>query len=235
MTVSVQYDAWLSDHIGRPAYTLVGDLAQATHSHLPRKRCFICAKTPVEDLASARRLNDLGFNKIEKLVTLERAPSPMAHATGSARFAREQDVDDVTALAGRAFQLDRFRSDSELGPAIASRLKQEWAANFFSGKRGDWMVVTENQDRVIGFLLLFRDTNGLIVIDLIACADEHRGKGLARDMIRFAAKQCAGDRLGFKVGTQQTNTPALKLYESLGFHRTLEKYTFHKHQKSGLT
>jgi dTDP-4-amino-4,6-dideoxy-D-galactose acyltransferase len=218
--------------MGRPVYSLRGAPAGLTFDDLPHGDAFISAKVDVADKSSLQTLKNIGFERVETLVTMQRPSTPMAPAGGSARFARASDVGAVRAIARRAFVFDRFHADPEIGPAIASRVKEEWAANFFAGKRGDWMVVGEDEGGVVGFLQLLKGPSDELVIDLIAVCDRHSGKGIARAMIGFAYENCLGRPVSFRVGTQEANAKALALYQKLGFRRAFERYTLHKHQTS---
>ena len=69
---------------------------------------------------------------------------------------------------------------------VANKIKEEWVGNFFLGKRGKWMIVVEENSKVVGFLQLLEKNKKTIVIDLIAIEEKKRGKGLAKEMIAYA-------------------------------------------------
>ena len=134
------------------------------------------------------------------------------------------------ALAGSSFTLTRFHQDSAFPPGFADLTRAEWVRGYFDGTRGDAMVVALDGEKIIGFLLLIYGKDGWLVIDLIAVAENHRQKGIAADMIKYAGRECRGFT-GIRVGTQQANLPSLKLYERLGFKISEEQYIYHYHHR----
>jgi ribosomal protein S18 acetylase RimI-like enzyme len=143
-------------------------------------------------------------------------------------FADPSDEGAVTDLAGVAFQLDRFNRDPKIAPEAACRMKRDWAANFFRGQRGRWMIVARDGGRVTGFLQLLHVNGDQMIVDLIAVAASHMGQGLGKAMFAFAARHCT-DVATVLVGTQAANIPAARLYESLGFRLNRIQYVFHFH------
>ncbi len=111
---------------------------------------------------------------------------------------------------------------------LANRIKAEWAANFFKGKRGDLMVVARREGRVVGFLQCLKSPDGTLVIDLFATDPNVRREGIATDMIVFGAEQ-TGNR-GVSIGTQIANTPSINLFEGMGFRIVSAQYVFHFHK-----
>jgi ribosomal protein S18 acetylase RimI-like enzyme len=157
-------------------------------------------------------------------VQLRRSGTPLAEGPASVRPAKMDDAAAVRVLAAEAFIYDRFHRDPQIGHETASRLKAEWAGNYFAGRRGDRMIVAEDQQGICGFLQLL-STNNAAVIDLIAVDVRCRGKGIGRSMIALAAKG-ARDMV---VGTQIANLPSLALYEKLGFQFASASYVLHLH------
>jgi ribosomal protein S18 acetylase RimI-like enzyme len=232
MKATFDRDDWLSEQLGRPAYSLPAgawpvDLAQAVAA-LP-SGAFISTKVDVADLAATAALEDAGFRIVDVnvrfAVTRDRL---VAQADDRPRFAIADDAHGVTLLAGRAFQFSRFHLDPAITTDEANRVKAAWAGNFFSGARGEWMVVAGG-DRVEGFLQLLTTPDGLVV-DLIAVAPELRRTGLAASMIGFAATAC-GDSPMIYAGTQAANRASIRLYEALGFRWENASYVLHAHRK----
>lgn len=227
---AVRPDPWLSDLLGRPAYTVA---AEAVHSPATVRRvrefvadgAFLQSRIDVADTAGAAVLETLGFRLVDTNVLFEgqapRGPEPGADV----RLARPGDRDAVRALAGRGFERSRFHLDGRIPAGTADRIKAEWAANFFAGRRGDAMVVADGPDGVGGFLQLLDDGRGASAIDLIAVDAPLRGRGLARAMIAFAARRPGIVRM--RVGTQIANRASIRLYESLGLRFAEARYVFH--------
>jgi ribosomal protein S18 acetylase RimI-like enzyme len=212
-------DAWLSAVLQKPAFHLTG-----TGFSAPVGAAFVDTKVPVEDVAALPTLQSRGFQVVDTNVQLARSAGTLKEDVSCVRPAKPDDAAAVRALAGAAFVWDRFHRDPQIDSQAASRLKAEWAGNYFVGKRGDRMVVAEDQEGLCGFLQLIT-TEQDIVIDLIAVDARCRGKGVARSMIALAAK---GGK-AMRVGTQIANLPSLALYEGLGFRVVGASYVLHLH------
>ena len=95
------------------------------------------------------------------------------------RHTCEQDKSRVLELAERSFLLSRFHLDPFFSKNIAIRIKREWVSNFYSGKRGDALIVAEIGEKIVGFLLiLFTQEN--VTVDLVAADESYRRRGIAR-------------------------------------------------------
>lgn len=192
-------------------------------------KVFLHAKVEVHALAESRFLESLGFRLIDTNLTFERPRGPAAPAAG-VRWARPEDEAAVVALARDCFTLDRFHLDPEVPKQSADRLKGEWVRNFFRGERGAAMAVAETgaqKDEVAGFLLFLR-TGDALVIDLVAVAPAHRGKGLAEAMTALGEARFPEAGV-LRVGTQIGNAGAIRLYQKLGFRLCGSHYVFHYH------
>jgi len=119
--------------------------------------------------------------------------------------------------------------DNKISNKISDEIKGKWVGNYFSGKRGDKMIIAKINNKIIGFLQLLKTKNEFI-IDLIAIDKNYRNKGIALNMIEFAENYYF--EKGYSsviVGTQISNIPSIKLYQKLGFNIEGAKYVFHYH------
>jgi len=217
-------DHWLSEQIGKPVFRLSGEPPEI----LPAG--FIYSKLPTGDLPLLGRLQNLGFQLIDTAVTFESPiPLPIPGTLGPQfRMAKPGDEADVVRIARESFILDRFHADPAIPNEVADRVKEAWVGNYFSGKRGDWLVIADAGGKPAGFLLLL-DSDGKLVIDLIAVAKAHRGSGLARGMIAFAASTLT-QFYTMLVATQIANIPSMRLYEGIGFRLVGAQYILHSHR-----
>ena len=221
--MALAHDPWLSGILGKSAYHFSGGDFIA-----PDGRAFVDAKVPENDTTGLQGLQALGFVVVDTNIQFTRPAGPLPHGTGQARAAVAGDEAGVRALAADAFVFDRFHRDPAIGHDAACRLKAEWAGNYFAGKRGDRMIVTEDDAGITGFLQLLRGKNGDTVIDLVAVGERSRGKGIARAMIGMAAN--APDTGAMLVGTQIANLPSIGLYQSLGFIQASASHVLHFHK-----
>ena len=225
-------DAWLQLLLGRPCFTLQrvpvsGSLA----AELPVGPCFISAKVSIAPLDDSLALQDSGFRVVDTALTFE-ASRLEAADDRRIRLARPDDRSAIGAVAARSFKSSRFHLDPMIPNETADRVKAAWAENYFTGRRGDLMLVAEQDGDVVGFLQALQSSNGTLVIDLLAVAEIAARRGLARAMIGRLATE--GRRLGsttLRVGTQAANLASCRLYESLGFRLAEAKTVLHFHGK----
>ncbi len=229
----LQYDSWLSQVLQRPAYGLELEDREAAAGALAGlaggKRPFVYCKLPCQNLADARWLEKQGFHLADTTVTLAaplRRGLPLVSGL-EIRPARAGDREQVGVLAASSFRYSRFHRDPGIGREAAELIKRRWSESFFSGRRGEQMVVAADQGRVVGYNLLLHRGQDL-VIDLIAVDGAWRGRGVARDLIALAQDQApALERL--LVGTQLANRPSLALYQGLGLKLVDAAYVYHLH------
>ena len=113
----------------------------------------------------------------------------------------------------------------------ANLIKRKWVENFYSGQRGDYMIVVSFKSIPVGFAQIICE-NDTLIIDLIAVDSAHHGRGLASLMINFSESLALDQSLNVKnlvVGTQLANQPSISLYEKLGFRLCHAEYIFHYH------
>lgn len=192
---------------------------------------FVGAKVSVQDVATLTHLQKQGFYVIDTNIQLS-ASGKIHHAEKTlVRFAEPDDENEVRSMARCSFAHNRFHRDPEISDFVASKIKEEWAGNYFSGNRGKWMIVAEEQGAVQGFLQLLKRDEQTIIIDLVAVAQESRGRGLAKAMISYSTQACLESPGEIQTGTQIANTASLGLYLSLGFRIISASYVLHLHVK----
>jgi ribosomal protein S18 acetylase RimI-like enzyme len=224
MTQALIADAWLSGLLGRPAFHLSVGADPATPVAAP---AFVDARVPTGDIARAQQVANASFRLVDTNVRLDRPPGALKTAAVKAQIrpAESRDAEGVKTIAGASFRFDRFHADPQIPNATADRIKVAWAGNFFSGARGNRMVVAADGASVLGFLQII-DQPEYSVIDLIAVAASAQGRGLAAAMIAYAIANRPA--VAWRVGTQVANATSLRLYERMGFLVTESQYVFHR-------
>jgi GNAT superfamily N-acetyltransferase len=229
-------DPWLGEMLHLEAFRLTFNRTETpTKYSLPRltekifdRKVFIYAKTEPNALEESKFLESNGFHLIDtnlgfsKTLSVYTAPRD-AHV----RLASVADRSDVIDLASSCFKMDRFHRDPEIDPSLADKLKGAWVENYFSGKRGEAMVVAEEGQSIVGFLLLLKQGETLI-IDLVGVSENSRKKGLAGAMCRF----CEGlfpDCKRILVGTQAVNSASILFYQKNGFQLFHTTSVYHYH------
>lgn len=238
---SIDHDIWLEKILERDVFkvkliedrdgTLNASLGpkDSLESLLAKKSVFLYSKISSDQVSRIRYLEKLGFNLADTTITFEKKRSKRSmHSEGlNVRMSALKDKERVMEIAASSFKYSRFHMDNKIPTIKADRIKAEWAGNFFTGQRGDEMVVAVVNGKVAGFLLLLC-SGETIAIDLVAVEKKYLRKGLAMRMICFAETALEGFRT-IRVGTQAVNIPSMRFYESLGFCVIETGYVFHYH------
>tara|TARA_B100000902_G_scaffold398294_1_gene464564 strand:+ start:1054 stop:1767 length:714 start_codon:yes stop_codon:yes gene_type:complete len=228
--IKIISDNWLSRQIGKQAYFLEAFPDNLEKKDLPKGKKFIWSKIPVQNIKSLICLQKLGFYLVDTNIQLSLSSKIFQKKNSNIRFAKPSDEFGVRAIAENSFKYNRFNKDPNISKEVVCKIKEEWAGNFFSGKRGKWMIVVEQDSKIIAFLQLIEKKQDTIVIDLIAVDEKNKGNGLAKEMISYAYINCLKNNGIIEVGTQIANTPSIKLYLKLGFRIISAYYMIHMHQ-----
>ena len=160
-------DEWLSKIIGKPVYYLKQFSNSFENNDLPKNGMFVWSKIPVDDVEKLIQLQKLGFYLVDTNIELVLSKQMVFKKSSNARFAKLSDEIAIRSIAKSTFKYNRFYKDPNISDNIASNIKEEWAGNFFSGKRGKWMIVVEENSKTVGFLQIIESNNDTIIMDLI--------------------------------------------------------------------
>jgi GNAT superfamily N-acetyltransferase len=239
-------DIWLSQVTGFSCWTVDatgtgGDLADsATHSGTSS---FYSARVPVRDVATVRLLSARGFYVVDCSLTFTgpvSAPEPPKVAPSDAFFIRPADLSDATIvskIAAEAMKTSRFHLDPWFPSETAVRVKSEWARNLVTGLRGSSCRVAGNDREPLGFIgTIDRDgSEPMSVIDLVAVAPAQQGAGIGSRLVcDWLRAACESGKRPI-VGTQATNSSAVRFYEWLGFRLIDAHYVMHAHGAKEIT
>jgi len=125
----------------------------------------------------------------------------------------------------------RFHLDPQFPSKTAAHLKSEWARNLVNGLRGTSCIVAKEGSELVGFLATL-DRDGsvpLSVIDLVAVAPGHQGRGIGGLLVCDWLRDAREREKHPVVGTQAANVAAVRFYECLGFTLTDAHYVMHAH------
>jgi ribosomal protein S18 acetylase RimI-like enzyme len=226
-------DAWLTTQLGYPAYQVKEPSLALTAHDLPSGKVFIGAKVETSQRDGLGHLQVLGFRVITvnlKLVCKALTVSKKINRC-RARLASLNDETAVRKIARQSFTHDRFHADRNIPRPIADRIKEQWAASYFEGRRGDALFVAEDESRVIGFLLAIKKECKGFIIDLIAIEEKFQGRGLGAALILCANDHFSSNNTGaeISVGTQVTNMNSLRFYQRAGFTPIEAYFMLHLH------
>ncbi len=218
-----QKDIWLSEIFSLPVFNVKSGGEGRLELPAP---CFAYSKVGVDDIISMKKLSGFGFYVVDTNITFiaKGARDISLPSDIKVRKAEPKDECVVRAIAANSFTKTRFHADLAIDNKIANRIKEEWAGNYFSGGRGDEMLVAEKGGEVIGFnQILIRDD--IAIIDLIAVATNAQGQGAGKAMIAELLKS----HKRVRVGTQLANNGSIALYEKMGFTFENASYVLHYH------
>lgn len=241
-----QRDQWLSDVLEMPCYRMTGPLESASSDAMaaamaaaaPSGRAFFAAKQATDDIAAIETLVRAGFNVADVGVTLVHNGEVMDARVADGvtiENATEDDEGDIVDVAGRCFVYSRFHADRRIGAERADKIKREWVRNSCRG-RAAMVYLARRAGEVAGFLAVMKrdgETGSEAVIDLIGVDAEHQGQGVGRSLSLRFIREWRGRAERLLVGTQASNIPALRLYETLGFRTTETAYALHAHLIDG--
>lgn len=246
----LEKDGWLSDVLGISSWKGLG-IAAGTSSaeiraslldHAEAGDAFVSVKIPTRDVAAVANATRAGFAVVDVNVTFDWlggadgassvSPDRSDMDIGSAGAGDEAAVAEI---AGRCFTFSRFHLDPAIGVERANEIKRQWARNASRG-RAAAVYVARSKNEVAGFLavLLSKTRAGTdAVIDLIGIEASHQGGGAGRALSAMFVEQWHGRADRLRVGTQISNIPAMRLYESMGFRVAETSYVLHAHVKNG--
>jgi GNAT superfamily N-acetyltransferase len=238
------HDGWLSDVLERPTFSLHGvsgtdgEIARAVAAHRETQpAAFYFARLPALQLAEAGALTAAGFRLAETNLALGRLTSPplavpSAAASLQVTLARPEWRDVVLDIAGTAFRYSRFHADPKFTRANADNVKRAWVRSYFDGRRGNALLIALEDGCPIGFaalLVIDREGRKVAIIDLIGVRSDRQGRGIGVHLIAAALETCRPLSDVLEVGTQATNVPSLRLYESAGFKVVRASVVLHQH------
>ncbi|CAM5555234.1 GNAT family N-acetyltransferase OS=Streptomyces alboniger OX=132473 GN=CP975_05825 PE=4 SV=1 [Streptomyces alboniger] len=177
------------------------------------------AAVPAESAGALRLATALGYVERNRIMAKRLDAEPPA--LPAAVRGRPMTEGEYTAWLARA-KVSYARDWIERGvPEAEARAKSEadHAKNLPRGldTPGVLLSVLTEEGEGVGSLWLTLDDDGGFVFD-VQVDERHRGRGHGRSLMRVAEAQtraAGGDRLGLNVFAG--NTPALRLYESLGY------------------
>ena len=199
-------------------------------------RCvrFLSVRLPEDALAALHAVEAVGFRIIESFLTFSRKTADGVPFDGGSdfhiRLAQPDEMETVASIAYRAFQSFRLRVDPQLSESCARHSRREWVRNGFKG-RAEAIYVAENENRLVGFVLLRSktDTEKIGEIELIAVEPGFHGKGIGKALVACAIRHYQGKTSEIHVGTQAKNLQAVGLYTRMGFSVVHSELSFHRH------
>jgi ribosomal protein S18 acetylase RimI-like enzyme len=233
---TIREDAWLSERLGHPVYTVEPDIDSGELSrHIAgREAATYQAKVPTDRVDLVRGLTDAGLYVVDVNVTLGRRPDGTAEGADPYEVceAQAEHTGDVLEIAGSAFRYSRFHLDPLVPDEVANRIKRDWVESYVRGARGEKLLVALQNERPVGFLAVLAATDGgrrAQIIDLVGVAPSAQGSGVGRALTTVLLRESVDGCDVVLVGTQAANLPATRMYERMGFVVESTRYVLHGH------
>jgi len=222
-------DKWLSAQLKYPAYNTNNiNNKSFNFSEYRQEKILISIKSNKEIKKVFLKKNkikliekNLTFFKISKKKKLD------DNYFKNIRLANSLDKKKILDIAENSFTNSRFFKDKEIERKLARKIKRNWVLNFFIKKRGKYLIVSESNKKVVGFLLILKNKNDYI-IDLIAVKKNHQNLGFGTKMIEFLENiVLKRNKVRIYVSTQSNNKDSIKLYIKNKFKVKYKKYVYH--------
>ena len=188
------------------------------------------ARVDASDLSSLHVLEETGFLTVDGILTFaldlkeHSAVEPVNDF--KIRLATADDAPEAAALASTAYVYDRFHADPFIDRKLADELHANWVRNSCDGKAADAVLLADDGSGLLGFVTCkisgaaghhsHSSRKGTIV--LVASAAPARGRGVGYSLTMAALewfRQSGCETV--EVGTQLSNIPASRLYQTCGF------------------
>ena len=168
---------------------------------------------------------------ISKLIYFERNLKKNFLIGLKCRNAKKNDIKQIINVAKENNLNSRFLIDKLISKNLKKDIDQNGLKNFFRKKRGDYLLVVEQNEKILGFMLILKQKNYL-TIDLIATSKKYRKRGVATSLINYTNNNIMGKKDKIIAGTQINNSVAVKMYKKLGFIKKKgETFCYHLHGK----
>ena len=201
---------------------------------------FLSVRLPENAIAALHAVEAVGFRIIESFLTFGRNTDGEIPFSGASdchvRLAQPDEMEEVAALAYRAFQSFRLRIDPQIPECRARHSRREWVRNGFKG-RAEAIYVAESENHLVGFALLRSKvgTEKIAEIELIAVDPAFHGRGIGKALVAASIRHYQEKTSEIHVGTQAKNLQAIGLYTRMGFSIVRSELSFHRHADRAVT
>ncbi len=195
----------------------------------------VSARVSLRDFRTIRALELEGANLADVLLTyrfdLSRG-QPSLQSSIEVGPAQESDEPELKRLGRTIFTLDRFHNDERLPYSKSDEAHERWVSNSLHGL-ADAVLVARRGVEAIGFITckIGNIGNGFKhgIIELIGVSPSYSGQGLGKHLVRHALRWFAdvANVCSVYVGTQASNSQAVRMYERTGFTHVFSEATFH--------
>ena len=225
----LKLDKWLSSQLGYSAYN-INNASYKNFNFLKYKSKNILISVKLNKKIENSFLKKNQIKLIEKNLTFfknSRKKKVEINHFKNIRLTNNIDKKSVLDIAENSFIKSRFFKDKDIDKTLARKIKRNWALSFFKKKRGEYLIISEFNKKIAGFLLVLKNKKDYI-IDLIAVKKNYQNLGLGTKMIEFLEnKVLKQNKVKIYVSTQSDNKASIKLYTKNKFKLKYKKYVYH--------
>ena len=220
-------DKFIENLIGLKSYIAYQKISP-NHLNKIKKPFFLTIKSK-KRIVFSYDFKGIEINLISKLIYFERNLKKNYLIGLKCRNAKKNDIKQIINVAKENNLNSRFLIDKSVSKKFKEKYRSEWVKNFFRKKRGDYLLVVEQNEKILGFMLILKKKNYL-TIDLIATSKKYRKRGVATSLINYTNNNIMGKKDKIIAGTQINNLVAVKMYKKLGFIKKKgETFCYHLH------
>ena len=225
----LKLDKWLSSQLGYSAYN-INNASYKNFNFLKYKSKNILISVKLNKKIEKSFLKKNQIKLIEKNLTFfknSRKKKVEINHFKNIRLTNIIDKKSVLDIAENSFIKSRFFKDKDIDKTLARKIKRNWVLSFFKKKRGEYLIISELNKKIAGFLLVLKNKKDYI-IDLIAVKKNYQNLGLGTKMIEFLEnKVLKQNKVKIYVSTQSDNKDSIKLYTKNKFKLKYKKYVYH--------
>ncbi|WP_425639483.1 GNAT family N-acetyltransferase [Algoriphagus yeomjeoni] len=170
---------------------------------------------------SALEISSPAIQMVDTKITFQKTLTSIEKSEEIQNYENPTLEDELLDLAYLSGEYSRFRIDPRLRQEEFQKLYKLWIQKAWEAKQ---LLIAPNRAGMVTYT--HEKDQG--AIGLIAVSEDHQGQGLGKKLVKAAEYKCYQE--GAKemlIPTQESNTPACKLYESLGYTPAELAYVYH--------
>lgn len=220
-------DKFITKLIGFKSYIAHKKILSRSFKNL-KKPFFLTIKSK-KKIFFKSKIEGVKIDLPSKLIHFERRFKKKVFIDLSCRHAKKKDINKIIDIAKENNLDSRFMVDKLIPNKFKKKYRSQWIKNFFNKKRGDYLFVSYQNNKILGFILIIKKKK-ILNIDLIATSKKYRKKGVATSLINYTNNKLRKKNNKIIAGTQFNNFSAIKMYQKLGFTRKKEMtFCYHIH------
>ena len=220
-------DKFVTNLIGFKSYIVNKKILAKKFNNI-KKPFFLTIKSK-KRLIFRPKLKNIKISLVSKLIYFERNLKKEQPINVKCRNAKKNEIKQIINIAKENNLNSRFIKDKFIPTSFKIKYRSEWVRNFFRKKRGDYLLIAERNNKILGFILIIKKKN-LFIIDLIVSDKKYRKKKVATSLINYINNKIMKKKDKIAAGTQIDNLVAIKMYKRLGFIRKKsETFCYHIH------